>query len=54
MNYLRLRGWKPDYLTVRRREDLHPPEPRDLKDGALVLLGAAQLGTTRLIDNLEI
>ena len=42
-------GWKPDYLTVRRREDLQPPADGD----ALVALGAARMGTTRLIDNLE-
>ena len=44
-------GWKPDYLTVRRRADLQvseqPGEP-------LVVLAAARLGTTRLIDNIEI
>ena len=42
-------GWKPDYLTVRRRENLQPPVAGD----ALVALGAARMGTTRLIDNLE-
>ena len=42
-------GWKPDYLTVRRREDLQPPAAGD----ALVALGAARMGTTRLLDNLE-
>lgn len=47
------RGWKPDYLTVRRRNDLQAPEG-DLPDQPLVVLGAARLGTTRLIDNIEI
>jgi pantoate--beta-alanine ligase len=47
---LAARGWQPDYLTVRRREDLQPPKPGD----ALVVLGAARLGKTRLIDNLEV
>ena len=42
-------GWKPDYLTVRRREDLQAPAAGD----ALVALGAARMGNTRLIDNLE-
>ncbi|MCK6414212.1 MAG: pantoate--beta-alanine ligase [Giesbergeria sp.] len=47
---LTARGWQPDYLTVRRRSDLQPPQAGD----ALVVLGAARLGRTRLIDNLEI
>ncbi|MEO7400608.1 MAG: pantoate--beta-alanine ligase [Polaromonas sp.] len=47
------RGWKPDYLTVRRRADLQPPQG-PLADVPLVVLGAAKLGSTRLIDNLEI
>ncbi|MBL0730424.1 pantoate--beta-alanine ligase [Piscinibacter sp. HJYY11] len=46
------RGWQPDYLTVRRRSDLLPPTAADAH-GPLVVLGAARLGTTRLIDNLE-
>ena len=50
MEGLRQRGWQPDYLTVRRREDLQAPQPGD----ALVVLGAARLGHTRLIDNFEI
>ncbi len=49
---LAARGWKPDYLTVRRRSDLQPPTPAEAA-GPLVALGAARLGTTRLIDNLE-
>ncbi|MDY0107568.1 MAG: pantoate--beta-alanine ligase [Giesbergeria sp.] len=47
---LAARGWQPDYLTVRRRHDLQPPQAGD----ALVVLGAARLGTTRLIDNFEV
>ena len=50
MEGLRQRGWQPDYLTVRRRHDLQAPQHGD----ALVVLGAARLGKTRLIDNLEI
>ncbi|MEZ5604587.1 MAG: pantoate--beta-alanine ligase [Burkholderiaceae bacterium] len=51
---LQARGWKPDYLAVRRRADLAPPQAADLAaPGTLVALGAARLGTTRLIDNLE-
>ncbi len=53
MQALAARGWKPDYLTLRRQADLQPPLPGDMP-GALVALGAAKLGTTRLIDNLEI
>ena len=45
-------GWQPDYLTVRRRSDLQPPQPGD-GAGSLVALGAARLGGTRLIDNRE-
>ena len=43
-------GWQPDYLTIRRRSNLQPPAG----DEPLVVLGAAKLGNTRLIDNLEI
>ncbi|HEX5805173.1 MAG TPA: pantoate--beta-alanine ligase [Macromonas sp.] len=53
MQALAARGWQPDYLTVRRREDLHAPEAQDFQPGQLVALGAAKLGSTRLIDNLE-
>jgi pantoate--beta-alanine ligase len=53
MQALAARGWKPDYLTIRRQADLQPPLPGDVPT-ALVALGAAKLGTTRLIDNLEI
>jgi pantoate--beta-alanine ligase len=52
---LALRGWQPDYLTVRRRVDLQLPRSDDaLAPQALVVLGAARLGRTRLIDNFEI
>lgn len=55
METLTQRGWKPDYVTVRRRFDLQPPGPDDLATAnALVLLAAAKLGSTRLIDNLEV
>lgn len=49
------RGWKPDYISIRKRIDLQPPSAGDLAQGApLVVLAAAKLGNTRLIDNLEI
>jgi pantoate--beta-alanine ligase len=51
---LTARGWQPDYLTVRRRSDLQTPTPKDLSGAALVVLGAAKLGGTRLIDNREV
>jgi len=50
---LAARGWAPDYLTVRRRDDLQAPQPGDFQAGRLVALGAARLGRTRLIDNWE-
>jgi pantoate--beta-alanine ligase len=54
MQTLAGRGWKPDYMTVRRRHDLQPPQAGDFGPDQLVVLGAARLGTTRLIDNLEV
>ncbi len=51
---LRHTGWQPDYLTLRRRSDLLPPQPGDGSvPGQWVVLGAARLGRTRLIDNIE-
>ncbi|OEZ30264.1 pantoate--beta-alanine ligase [Variovorax boronicumulans] len=50
MQSLAQRGWQPDYVVLRRRADLQAPQPGD----ALVALAAARLGSTRLIDNLEI
>ena len=43
-------GWKPDYIEVRRRADLKVPRAGDHE---VVVLGAARLGRTRLIDSLE-
>jgi pantoate--beta-alanine ligase len=42
-------GWQPDYVEVRRRSDLAQPRAGDER----VALGAARLGSTRLIDNVE-
>ncbi len=50
MHNLAQAGWKPDYICVRRRADLAPAVATDAE---LVVLGAARLGATRLIDNLE-
>jgi pantoate--beta-alanine ligase len=52
MQALQAQGWAPDYLTVRQRHDLQPPQS-GTATGTLVTLGAARLGGTRLIDNLE-
>jgi len=54
MQTLARRGWKPDYLSVRRRSDLLVPQNEVLASDPLVVLGAAKLGMTRLIDNIEI
>ncbi len=55
MAALTARNWKPDYVSIRRRIDLQPPAAGDLAQGEpLVVLAAARLGVTRLIDNLEI
>jgi len=43
--------WRPDYVAVRRRSDLQPPQDGE-RD--LVILAAARLGRTRLIDNVEV
>jgi pantoate--beta-alanine ligase len=48
---LRTHRWQPDYVAVRRQSDLQPPAAADRE---LVILAAAKLGATRLIDNLEI
>ncbi|HEY0201741.1 MAG TPA: pantoate--beta-alanine ligase, partial [Burkholderiaceae bacterium] len=50
MQTMAAHGWQPDYMALRRAADLQPARPGD----ALVALGAARLGSTRLIDNLEI
>ena len=53
--YLSERGWVVDYLSVRRQRDLWQPTPEELANKEpLVVLGAAKLGSTRLIDNLEV
>jgi pantoate--beta-alanine ligase len=55
MNALAERGWKPDYISVRKRSNLLPPGEADADANAeLVVVAAAKLGSTRLIDNLEI
>ena len=51
MAELRASGWSPDYVAVRKTLGLQSPISHD---SGLVVLGAALLGSTRLIDNLEV
>ena len=49
------RGWQADYIAIRQQNDLAPASNENLSAGEpLVILTAAKLGKTRLIDNLEI
>ena len=45
------RGWRVDYLAVRNQSDLQPASHAQRE---LVLLAAARLGNTRLLDNIEV
>ena len=55
MQRLASRGWNPDYVSIRKRSNLQPPTADDLaQNEPLIVLTAAKLGATRLIDNLEI
>ena len=49
---LRHRGWAPDYITLRHQHDLSPVTA--VGSEPMVVLGAARLGKTRLIDNLVV
>ncbi len=52
---LAARGWSVDYIAVRRQRDLHKAAADEVAAGEpLVVLAAARLGATRLIDNLEL
>jgi len=44
-------GFEPDYVSIRRQADLRVPTPGET---GLIVLGAANLGGTRLIDNIMI
>ena len=44
-------GWKTDYISIRRQQDLAPATPSDTD---LVIVAASKLGTPRLLDNLEV
>lgn len=48
---LRQAGMRPDYVAIRRRADLLDAHLEDIE---LVVLAAAWLGDTRLIDNIEL
>jgi pantoate--beta-alanine ligase len=49
------RGWQPDYIAIRQQIDLSISSDESLQNGeSLVILTAAKIGNTRLIDNLEI
>lgn len=50
MQYLTMMGWIVDYIEVRSADTLATAEASDRN---LVVLGAARLGQTRLIDNIE-
>ena len=51
MAELQASGWIPDYVALRKKIDLQLPSAHD---SGLVVLAAARLGSTRLIDNLEV
>ncbi len=51
MALLSQKAWVPQYISVRRRADLQAPGPEDRE---LVVLAAAYLGRTRLVDNIEL
>ncbi len=54
MQQLRSAGWVPDYVALRTRHQLQAPSLEQwLQAEPLVVLAAAKLGSTRLIDNLE-
>jgi len=48
---LEIAGFRPDYISVRRQQNLAIPGPDDRQ---LVILAAVWLGRARLIDNLEL
>lgn len=48
---LAIRGWEVEYVSVRNQSDLRPA---DCESGELVILAAARLGKTRLLDNVEV
>ncbi len=52
---LAARGWKVDYIAIRNGLGLRIPHPEGFDHpSVLLVLGAATLGTTRLIDNIDV
>lgn len=51
MKRLEQAGFRPEYVSIRRMDDLAPPQ---LADTCLCVLVAAWLGDARLIDNLKV
>lgn len=51
MAELQTHGWAPEYVALRKKLDL---QCAPVHDSGLVVLAAARLGSTRLIDNLEV
>jgi pantoate--beta-alanine ligase len=55
MERLAAHGWQPDYIAIRKRANLQAPSAAEYAVGEpLVVVAAAKLGATRLIDNLEV
>jgi pantoate--beta-alanine ligase len=55
MQRLSTQGWQPDYIAVRKRSNLLAPSNSEYAaDEPLVIVAAAKLASTRLIDNLEV
>ncbi len=52
MASLQARGWTPDYVALRRQANLALPQAGET--APLVVVAAARLGRTRLLDNLEL
>lgn len=53
MSQLADAGWRPEYVAIRRADDLAQPEPDAGATISLVILAAAWLGRARLIDNIR-
>ena len=55
MEALKTRGWVPDYVSICRQYNLQKPTAEEIANKEpLVILAAAKIGDTRLIDNIEI